>query len=552
MAWIRTTDTKTKQLNQNQNQNTKRKMERAMTHEMNAPTLGYSPALLAETELALKLADRVMAAGQVADEDLVVNVINDTPCHGADVTSLALRICQHIGIDAGWAITKTCKACGDAFVTNDEGAEICTFCADDMVKCEECGEYVNKNDATEINGDRYCESCRDDNYIGCESCGEWIALGDDIEVRVSIIRGAAVTEQWCEDCVGQHTTACDHCDATVADTLRTTTVDGEEWCQRCTDRSAHYCDHCEVYHSDDYECYECSESDECQDTWDCDDADYGDDDSYRFLGRLIGVELETGENGTAHSFMDAWRYEMDGWGYTDDSSLTGGGVELVSPKMRGRAIGDGIEMAYLVMKAHGVVTEHNKAGAHVHVDIRDFIERQKMRYDHVVRAHSGRFNRADEYFLRWGRLMAEICTFFVSTSRASNHYCSDGFALRGTATAHQRVSKKITSGRYPTIALRSETLEFRIWPSTSCSANMLSRVELSQKAVDRMVRFIEKPKRMRNLLCGLSKALRLLKASKGNAATEKIGALLSLTDETVDTLKRLGSKHRPEIFVEGV
>ena len=117
---------------------------------------------------------------------------------------------------------------------------------ENKVVCAICGEIVDIDETTEIDGDIVCDHCRDEHYVQCHECGEWLNR-DDAEY---------FDDNWYhESCLDDITFICDSCserhyneDAyTVYDRHR----NEEIWCQGCVDYGAHYCDCCGEYFSCD-------------------------------------------------------------------------------------------------------------------------------------------------------------------------------------------------------------------------------------------------------------------------------------------------------------
>lgn len=60
----------------------------------------------------------------------------------------------------------------------DSDENWCNDCtADDAVRCNDCGEYVQYYSRT-YDGDYICEDCRDDNYYYCDGCGDYVHRND--------------------------------------------------------------------------------------------------------------------------------------------------------------------------------------------------------------------------------------------------------------------------------------------------------------------------------------------------------------------------------------
>ena len=75
-----------------------------------------------------------------------------------------LYICQHCG-------KRICQDC-ERYIERYEYS-VCPDCFDELyVECEECGEYVLRNDAEQdSNGDWYCNECAEECLVECVNCG---------------------------------------------------------------------------------------------------------------------------------------------------------------------------------------------------------------------------------------------------------------------------------------------------------------------------------------------------------------------------------------------
>ena len=107
--------------------------------------------------------------GEYYCEDCVVYCDICNECHNVDD-------CEYVD-NYGWICDYCldeyfvkCEDCGD-YVHRDDivvrevdgwDRELCECCADDYIKCDRCGEWVRDNDAYRCNGKWYCESCLDE------------------------------------------------------------------------------------------------------------------------------------------------------------------------------------------------------------------------------------------------------------------------------------------------------------------------------------------------------------------------------------------------------
>lgn len=249
--------------------------------------------------------------------------------------------------------------------------------------------------------------------------------------------------------------------------------------------------------------------------------------SERFLDRAVGIEFETGSgfrNSNTHKgeqFMEMMTSrgvstQFASWAIKTDGSLCSGAVEIVSPPMKGHAIGEGIKAYYEVAKELRFAVENYAAGGHIHVESTDL-------FGVIQAAHSmcggTNFNRETARILGFGMsAMLGTAREFVSRRRRNHHYCSgnpgvrytsplldqigisdgnahfrDGIALAGGGDQNGRHGMEIQhrhsvqggGSMGGTVRnARNYTLEFRIWPSSSSPMRVMARAELSQKLVE--------------------------------------------------------------------
>lgn len=89
------------------------------------------------------------------------------------------------------------------FISMNDGSFFCSEdCAESegFVKCENCGNYFEYDEMTEINGEDYCSSCRDSNFYTCEHCGDYVSEDDAINIDGNVF--------CCGDCAESEGYAC--------------------------------------------------------------------------------------------------------------------------------------------------------------------------------------------------------------------------------------------------------------------------------------------------------------------------------------------------------
>jgi hypothetical protein len=346
------------------------------------------------------------------------------------------------------------------------GQDVCHEC---VCECKGCNGIILKEDALFVDGESYCEEC-----LGtCDSCGEYAPRDEMDRVRSSDFynRWVLVCPACSEECY-----TCDDCGERIHGDL-TEIGYGNYVCNGCLE---HYwfCDRCDCWHHEDEDPH-CRVSTRPQSIR----AQIG-ARTAQFSLRTIGVEIETGAGADDDDFQYDYEKLFARWGYKEDGSLSDGGMELVSPPLGGAEISRQIPGVYSLLRKWGVDMEDNSAGCHIHVDyqdVREFLVQQDM---------AGNEKPAD-CFVLWGTKMTDVVRRLVSSARAEhNQYCAANFGLRYAGESSVVLDKKVENTGYAAVAVRSKTLEFRIWSVTDSADTTLARVELCQKSVDYLSKWI--------------------------------------------------------------
>ena len=159
------------------------------------------------------------------------------------------------------AYVVACPVCGrpvryDHLAQDAYGNDMCPDClmAAGYVKCDHCGEWIDEDDTTEVDGETWCAACVDSDAEPCDHCGEYHNSENLETVHVWIsYRCDTIDEAWCESCRDDSAYTCDSCGefyAGFGDCDGETLVhgrDGEE-------NYRHLCPSCE---DDLPHCYEC-------------------------------------------------------------------------------------------------------------------------------------------------------------------------------------------------------------------------------------------------------------------------------------------------------
>lgn len=194
-------------------------------------------------------------------------------------------------------------------------AHMCPDClmAAGYVKCDHCGEWVDEDETTEVDGETWCAACVDSDAEPCDHCGEYHSSDNLETVHVWIsYRCDTVDEVWCEDCRDNDAYTCDSCGELYAgfgDWDGETLVhgrDGEEnyrhLCPSCEDQLPHCYECGSVLETDCYldaygdaYCCECKPESKYLQGYDHTYASnyYRTKDDPTPAGLYLGVELET-------------------------------------------------------------------------------------------------------------------------------------------------------------------------------------------------------------------------------------------------------------------
>lgn len=351
-------------------------------------------------------------------------------------------------------------------VTDESEGYVPTRCASRY-----CSYRGRASDMVEIDDSLYCDDCA----VDCDNCGHRMFRDDGYGVGDKL---------WCEGCVDNSSFVCYACDDRFPDSEARPVVVNRNgrmvsYCKRCYEDSTWFCEHCDESHPDNYTC-----------RIDYDAIARRGNPTPRFIDRFMGLELETGEHGGDRDFIDAVTSTLKGWTDKEDGSLRNGGREFVSPPLSGDELEKDINQFYYLVRREGVEIDwnaDNQIGAHMHVDARDIWKGVSMSKPDTVDA-----------LISWGRCAPRVVKYFVSRRRAENLYCSGGFGFRNPEDRENKSWSRSpglpnSEGRYPTVAIRQDTVEFRIWPGTTSVTRYKARAELSLRMVQALADAVNGP-----------------------------------------------------------
>lgn len=368
---------------------------------------------------------------------------------------------------------KICAECG-AVIEGDgvmiDGEIFCQDCADEFVQCDNCGEWVKKDEATVTpNGGYYCQDCTDEHLAFCDHCGEVMWADDAIAVaRDPYCRRRGDIEYYCQDCAENYAYRCEDCGEYYTDS-GADTRDGYR-CGDCLD-DYYYCERCGEYvHYDEWN----SDQDCCENCADegCDlITAYHDKPPIEYIGKClpswrgvwrgVGIELEIdrsrqdteAECNTAEEIKDI---AGDSVYFNRDGSLENGFEIITQPHTVTALYAMEWEKILNTCKNNGY-TSHDAGtcGLHLHISRAMFgsnEERQGVAISKLIRFY-------DNFY-----------TDILKVSRRTREQAerwADSYHTHSRKEAEQYGKKKSNAGRYYAVNNTNyATVEIRITRGT--------------------------------------------------------------------------------------
>lgn len=273
-----------------------------------------------------------------------------------------------------------CSSCGEMIGEGEytiiDGEVYCNDCRDDLfAKCDDCGEWVGKDSLTRVkSGDRVCEDCIE-NYSYCGHCNEYVP-----EDEIKYVE--CVDEYVCEDCIANDFYACYECGEILDSNHVYHSEDGNDYCEGCYSDIYTSCEECgcEIRRDEAYEdeagypycqyCYE-EKYPRIIHNYHDDNVEY---DKKKlpiehYDNRYFGIELEvSGDRDYAQDFLDI--VGEDNVVLMNDSSIEDGGFEIISMPMTKlyflNEFMPKFERGLEFLREKGF-RSHNRGGMHVHV-----------------------------------------------------------------------------------------------------------------------------------------------------------------------------------------
>ena len=211
--------------------------------------------------------------------------------------------------------------------------------------------------------------------------------------------------------------------------------------------------------------------------------------SERFSMRCVGYEFEWHDGAKNVDMQLEMLTKYPSFGMDEDGSIRSeSGLEYVTSRMGGSCIDEVVREMYALAKKFKVNTQHPSCGLHIHVDTRDMYRELNALWSTTLNSDARLAKKYESNFVAYGDAMVKLCRKFVLPNRVDNQFCYGGFALRAKS-GHTHPSFKTRNLKrinYPAIAVREQTIEFRLWPSTLDREFVIARTELSQKLIDKM------------------------------------------------------------------
>lgn len=396
---------------------------------------------------------------------------------------------------------RPCVQCGAPVNVQNEGDVktdhynniYCEQCAGELIECDDCEKMFPGDEITEIDGNNYCEACRDKSYTKCVICRNYFENGG-----ITNIDGGDI----CTTCRDENYTTCDRCGEWV-ENEDTVSVESETWCERCSDtytctcddcgdrlriRNSHdigdstYCESCAEHY---VECAECGGGvhtgyalyNHRNDTWYCERCGNTVNENINshdykpkpiFIGKnanplyYIGIELETEKNPDSIAQFITDNYN-DMMYCKEDGSLTNG-VEIVT-----HPIGENYPHAVLwedvlknVKKQGGTSYESGNCGIHIHVTKSYFSP------SHLYKIMKFIYENPAFILLVSQRGHNEL-------KRWASPYPEDD---TGRTIVYKAMNKSGNYSRYIALNLQNEkTIEFRIFRGTLKLESFLKNIE---------------------------------------------------------------------------
>lgn len=411
----------------------------------------------------------------------------------------------------------TCEECGCVIESEDDvvvlpnGKTVCRDCADRLgyVQCDDCGEWVSRDDTIVYDDMILCEDCRDNrNLVQCDECGEWFDESDLTEIDMGWRRSNICI---CEDCRdtaenrGDIFFCCDcgewyHTDQTGYYAL----PDGDTICSHCYENHDYCtCADCgDVIHTWNAHCDDYSEEWYCDDCWSSRERDshkihdYGYRPSPIFHGIeryswedpkpsdpiTIGFELEVDKgddrNDCAEDLCDA--FSDDDIYLKSDSSVD---FEIVTHPRTLKSYMEDFDFEKLcsIPPKHGY-SSHNAGtcGLHCHVGRTQLGRTDGERKNTIAKIALLMYRHWNQLVKFSRRSEGQLSRWAAAPSFEFSGRRLDEDELRDVVYSYYRYR-----GRYQALNLEPRnTIEFRLWRGTLQADTLKATIQLTSNIVE--------------------------------------------------------------------
>lgn len=264
----------------------------------------------------------------------------------------------------------------------------------------------------------------------------------------------------------------------------------------------------------------------------------------RFSARPVGLEIETGQGGRKTKVLRWLKSHLPTWGMTSDGSLVDSAYEYISGPMNGNIIEDSYKGFASALMEKEIAVEQAKAGYHVHVNAKDIF---KFIKDLQESGKNAEADVCEDLMQAWGDAMVSFSRTLVAPWRRQSYFCIGNFGYRSSKGSFPRYLKKAKGSSYPPVAIREQTLEFRIFPSTANIDWHLARIEYSQKSVDLLYAAMMDPTKAESL----GRLILALGGLEGQSKIDFLCTELGMSDEGKKALQKMHKTWTPEEYPDG-
>lgn len=141
-----------------------------------------------------------------------------------------------------------CPCCGEFRYTEEEPNELLCNRCNNVENCCNCGEYHDSDYMTMINGELYCDSCRNDLFVWCNDCCEYEKQNNCTYLEI-------YNKYVCEYCLDDNYKYCDDCHEyyNINRVDFTEIITGDIVCSDCLE-NYDFCNDCGEYYKNDCNC----------------------------------------------------------------------------------------------------------------------------------------------------------------------------------------------------------------------------------------------------------------------------------------------------------